>query len=200
MDDCRTPTISAFIEGPGEPGGTLPGGGFAGSFLLFNGSHWVPSSWTVPLAVTGGDAGELLTAVGAVSEFDAPLQHSLLYNNSAQTITATAVWLNQWQFGQSAATTAGAAGFSLALLAGNLRWLHVTNSSPIGTDLITYTVVVNGVDSALAVTLGSGQAGPVMNLTAVVPVAINDTISVRASGATATRTIRSSCYFFLEYT
>ncbi|SRR6266542_2335384 len=198
--DCQIPIISPFIKGPGQPGGTLPGAGFAGSFLQFNGTLWVPSSWVVPLTVTVSDAGELLTAVGASSEFDDPIGPSLLYNNSSQTVSATLIWLNQWQFGQAAAATADAAGFSIVLLAGNLRWLHITNSSPISADLIVYTVVVNGVDTALTATLGSGQAGPVMNLTALVPVVVGDRISVRASGATGTRTIRTSCYFFLEYT
>jgi hypothetical protein len=197
--ECTSPIIPPFILGPGEPGGTLPAGGDPGAFLQFNGVLWVPSSWVLPLAVAAPETGEVLTATGEDSEFMTPVGNSLIYNNSALSVSATDVWLNQWQFGLAARTTSALAGFAVALLAGDLRWLRLFHSSATGADALTYTVVVNGVDTALSASLNSGVAGPVSNLTVSVPVSVGDLISMRCAGATGNRTVRISAYFFLEY-
>ena len=144
--DCATPA-QRIIGLPGAPGGTLPAGGSQWSFLQFNGTLWVPSSWVMPEVVAAPETGEvLLAAGGGVAEFQVPVENSLLYRNTAQTISATGVWLHQWTYAATASTTRTGSGFAVALLAGNLRWMHVFHAgAPVGADDITYTVVVNGV-------------------------------------------------------
>ena len=198
--DCRTPFASASVEPAGFPGGPLPAGGSTGAFLQFNGALWVPSSWIVPLAAGAGEAGEVLVATGAQAEFQTPVGKSLLYSNGSLRITATEVWLNQWQYGQAAQTTIAAAGYNVALLPGNLRWLHAIHTlTPVGADPITYTVFVNGVATALAATLSSGQTGPATNTSDEVAVVAGDLISCKATGATAIRSLQTLVHFFLEY-
>lgn len=196
--DCRPPIIPSTIGGEGEPGGTLPQGTAAGQFLQFNGALWVPSSWLLPELVAAGDAGEVLTSIHGVPEFQAPLTDLLLYRNAATNLTATTPWLAQW-FSASSFTTMALAGHAVALRTGVLRWLRIFHSTATAdNEVLTYTVVVNGIDTALVATLNTNQLGPGSNLTTTVAVNVGDLISMRVDGVGGSRAIRTSADFFLD--
>lgn len=195
--DCRTPFASASIEPAGFPGGPLPAGGAQWSFLQFNGTLWVPS-WVMPETVTAPEAGEVLTSINGVGEFQTPLDDLLLYRNYATTLTNTTPWLAQW-FSANSFTTRGEAGHAIALRTGVLRWLRVFHSTvTANNELLTYTVVVNGVDTALAATLNTNSVGPGSNLTTTVPVTVGDLISMRVDGVGGSRSLRAGADFFLD--
>jgi hypothetical protein len=200
--DCRTPIVSTGVVGaPGAPGGVLPAGGDQWSFLQFNGTLWVPS-WVMPETVTAPEAGEVLIAVGDnEADFQVPIGNSLLYRSASVAIgVAGGTWLQQWTTSTDASVTMNAAGFAVALLSGNLRWLRIFHSTPVASaDIITYTIVVNGVDTLLTVSLATGASGPASNLDVIVPVTQGDLISARADGATGGIALRSGLDFLLEY-
>jgi hypothetical protein len=196
--DCRPPIIASVIGQPGEPGGTLPDGGAPWSFLQFNGTLWIPSSWVLPALVAADDTGEPLTAINSAAEFREPLDDVLLYRNGCTVFTSTTPWIAQW-INPNSFTTIGAAGFAVALRTGLLRWFRVFHSSAVAADeLLTYTIVVNGLDTTLTVSLNVNDVGPASDLTTVVPVNVGDLISMRVAGVTTSRGVRMSGDFFLD--
>lgn len=196
--DCRSPILPAMIGAAGEPGGTLPAGGSQWSFLQFNGLLWIPSSWVLPELVAVGDTGEVLTSINGVGEFQAPLTDLLLYRNAATTLTATTPWLAQWFSANSFATMA-TAGHAVALRTGILRWLRIFHSTATAdNEVLTYTVVVNGIDTALVATLNTNSLGPGSNLTTTVAVNVGDLIGMRVDGVGGSRSLRMSGDFFLD--
>lgn len=195
--DCRTPITPSSVAPAGFPGGPLPAGGDQWSFLQFNGTLWVPS-WVMPEAVTAPEAGEVLTSISGVGEFQVPLDDLLLYRNYATSLTATTPWLAQW-FSAASFATRAEAGHAVALRTGVLRWLRVFHSTATANDeLLTYTVVVGGVDTALVATLNTNQLGPGSNLTTTVPVNVGDLISMRVDGVGGSRSLRAGADFFLD--
>lgn len=198
-DPCATAELGFTPSSPGTPGGTLPDGD-AGDFLQWNGTLWVPSSWTLPLANTNNDLGEVLTVDAAGSSVLQPLfQRTLLLAFGLQQVQTNALWAIPWQFASVPLLTASAAGFIFPMMSGRLRDMHVLHSTPlIGTDNITYTLVVNGNTTALAVTLNMGAAKG-SNLVDVVNAGATDQLSVLTGGQTATRLIRPQIYFTLEF-
>jgi hypothetical protein len=195
--DCRTPVIQSAVGGSGAPGGLLPAGGDQWDFLQFNGTLWVPS-WVMPETVTAPEAGEVLTSINGVGEFQTPLGDLLQYRNSASTLTVANTWLAQW-FSPNAFATMNLAGFAVALRTGVLRWLRVFHSTALLiSEVLTYTVVVNGVDTALSTSLNVNATGPASNLTTTVAVTEGDLISVRVAGAGGSRAVRLSVDFFLD--
>jgi hypothetical protein len=77
--------------------------------------------------------------------------------------------------------------------------MRVQHSTPVvSADDIIYTLVVNGVDTALTVTLNTNGASA-SNLVDVLEVGATDQLGVRADGATALRVIRNMVQFTLEF-
>jgi hypothetical protein len=175
----------------------LPSGTEEGQFLQF-GSIWGPSSWTLPETVDAGETGEVLTTYNGET-FEAPFPNSILYRNGANDVSATNIWLHQWVYASNAGASIGVAGYAAALLTGTLRYLRVFHGTVAFADLLTYTVVVEGVDSSLIVSLSGGVNGPASNLIDTVAVNAGDKISVRCDGATGTRSTRVGVNFLLTY-
>jgi hypothetical protein len=75
--------------------------------------------------------------------------------------------------------------------------MYVTHGSPTGADNIVYTVMINGVASALTVTLNSGAAGPASDLVNTPAVAAGDKLTLRCTGAAANRQCRPRVQFLL---
>jgi hypothetical protein len=196
---CETTEVGVAAGSPGTPGGTLPDGD-TGDFLQWNGVLWVPSAWTLPLTVTENDLGEVLTVDAAGSTVFQPLfQRTLLQAFGLRQLQTNAEWAFPWQFDSAPVGTPSAAGFLFAPMSGRLRDMRVLHSTPLASpDNPTYTLVVNGVDTALTVTLNTGATSG-SNLVDVVNVGATDQISLRTSGVTATRLIRPSIYFTLEF-
>lgn len=200
-DDCGTTKLGFAAGSPGTPGGTLPNGSI-GDFLQWNGTLWVPSDWTLPLTTTNNDLGEVLTVDAVGSTVFQPLfQRTLLLAFGLRQLQiAPNLWAIPWQFDSVPLATASAAGFIFPMMSGRVRNMRVVHSTPIvGADNITYTFVVNGVSTALTVTLNMGVLGPVSNLVDVVNAGATDQLSVLTGGQTATRLIRPQIYFTLEY-
>jgi len=198
-DPCGSTRVG-FAAGGGEPGGTLPDGD-TGDFLQWNGTLWVPSAWTLPLATNQNDLGEVLTVTAAgASQFQPLFQRKSPLMIGARQISATFIWLVAWQFDTAALTTVGAAGFLVPPVSGRLRNMRVLHATPVvSTDNITYTLVMNQVtNTALAVTINTGTA-KASNLVDVVDVGSADLLSIRADGATATRLLRTCVSFDFEY-
>lgn len=85
--------------------------------------------------------------------------------------------------------------------AGTLRRLFVYHRTPPGGAVnITYTVMINGVATALTVTLAANANGPASDLVNTVAVAINDRVSLRAVKAAiiaaSTVDVQTSVEFF----
>jgi hypothetical protein len=196
---CETAEVGFAAGSPGTPGGTLPDGD-AGDFLQWNGTLWVPSSWTLPFTTTENDLGEVLTVTAAgVAEFQPLFQRTLLFSFGLQQVQTNALWAIPWQFSSVPLVTASAAGFIFPLMSGRVRDMRVLHSTPlVGADNITYTFVVNGVNTPLAVTLNMGAASG-SNLVDVVNVGATDQLSLLTGGQTATRLIRPAIYFTLEF-
>lgn len=169
-----------------------------GSFFQFL-NAWRVSRYALPLSVEALEAGEVLTAMdGGSAAFETPVDDVLHYRSAVSTLLVGVPWISQW-FGFGFATE-GAAGYAIALRAGNLKWLRVFHprfDPTLDVDL-TYVVVVNSVDTALAVTLNAGRRGPAQNLTTSVPVVAGDKISFRVDGITQSLGLRSSADYFLE--
>lgn len=197
--DCATPELGFAPGSPGTPGGTLPDAD-AGDFLQWNGTLWVPSAWTLPLENTENDLGEVLTADAAGSAVFQPLfQRTLLLAFGLLQVQTNAFFAIPWQFASVPLATASAAGFIFPPMSGRLRDMRLMHGTPVvSADNITYTLVVNGASTALAVTLNTGAASG-SNLVDVVEVGATDQLSVLTGGQTATRLIRPAIYFTLEF-
>jgi hypothetical protein len=175
--------------------------GDEGDFLQWNGTLWVPSDWTLPLATTENDLGEVLTVDAAGSTVFQPLfQRTLLLAFGARQLAVGSLWLYPWQFDAATALSESAAGFLFPPMSGRLRDMRVWHSTPLVTaDNITYTLVVNGVDTALVVGPMNTNTATGSNLVDVVNVGATDQMSLRATGQTATRIIRTAITFTLEF-
>lgn len=167
------------------------------TFYQFNGTVFVPSTWSMPDSVGAGDAGKVLTTLEAnVSSFETPIDNLLLYRNAATTLDNP--WLAQWA-SANGHSSAGNAGYAVALRTGLLRWMRASHSAVLVADeLLTYVIVVNGADTALTVSLNVNETGPVLNSTDTVAVNAGDLISMRCDGLTATRAVRAGVIFFLD--
>ena len=197
---CDTPALGFTPTSPGTPGGTLPDGD-VGDFLQFNGTLWVPSSWTLPQQVTVNDLGEVLTVTAAGTSAMQPLfQRSMLVAIGARQISATQTWLFSWQFDSTAVLAVSQAGFWTPLISGRLRNMRVRHSTPIvSADNITYTVVLNGTTfSSMVVTLNTNTA-TASNLVDTLDVGASDKVNVQATGATALRALHPVVTFEFLY-
>jgi hypothetical protein len=170
--------------------------GSTGDFAQFRPSLG-SSSWSLPLDVGVGDVGNLLTAEGGTSAFRAPIENALLYRNSTVALVNGSQWLAQWYSNNSFAAI-GDAGYAVALRTGTLRWLRVYHGVVAASELLTYIVVVGGVDTILSVSLNADSLGPVQNINDEVAVNAGDLISMRVSGLSATKTVRMGADFFLQ--
>jgi hypothetical protein len=179
--------------GTTKPSGLVGGTGAFAQFL----PNFAGSSWTLPLDVDVGDIGNLLTAEAGTSAFRAPIENALLYRNSTVQLTSGNQWLAQWYSNTSLAAI-GDAGYAVALRTGTLRWLRVYHGVVAAAELLTYIVVVGGVDTALSVSLNADSLGPVQNINDEVSVNAGDLISMRVSGLTTTKTVRMGADFFLQ--
>ena len=97
-------------------------------------------------------------------------------------ISANGDYLWPW-FDQSGNFGDGSVPIAMPLpRAGTIRNLFVQHNDPVGDgDPVVYTLWLNGVATALAISLASNAAGPVGNVAVDVPVLLGDIISVRAS-------------------
>jgi hypothetical protein len=184
---------------PGSPGTILPGGTVVGQFIQVVGGAWTPSSYPLQITLAGGEVGQVLTVYGDdIATFETPIDKGLFYRIASQNISNTALFLNQWTTGSAAQATIGAAGYANALITGTLKWFRISHSTPVvDVEDITYTVVINGADSSVVLTLNTSSAGPVDDLVSTIAVNAGDLISVRADGATAARSIKPALDFFL---
>lgn len=140
----------------------------------------------------------MLTSINGAGEFQAPLADLILYRNAASSFIVGAPWIAQW-LGTNGLATIGLAGFAVALRTGVLRWLRIFHSTAVVNDeLLTYTVVVNSVDTALTVQLNANELGPGSNLTTTVAVNAGDLISMRVDGIGGSRALKMSGDFFLD--
>lgn len=198
-DPCATTELGFTPTSPGTPGGTLPDGD-TGDFLQFNGTLWVPSAWTLPLTNTNNDLGEVLTVDAAGSSVLQPLfQRTLIVSFGLRQLQTNAVWMIPWLFDTVPVTTTTLAGFIFPMMSGRLRDMRLLHSTPVvSTDNITYTLVVNDVPTSLAVTLNTNTV-QASNLVDVVEVGATDRLNVMTAGMTATRVIRPSVFFTLEF-
>lgn len=194
---CATPELPLSPSSPGTPGGTLPDGS-TGDFLQWNGTLWVPSSWTLPLTVTENNLGEVLTITAAgVAEFQPLFQRTLILAFGARGVTTVGPWLFPWEFD---GVTIATIETLVPPMSGRIRDMRVLHSTPLASaDDITYTLVVNGVNSALAVGPINTSVASASNLVDVVDVGALAQLSVRADGQTAQRLIRPAIFFTLEF-
>jgi hypothetical protein len=198
-EGCATLELD-FAAGSGAPDGVLPDGD-TGDFLQWNGLLWVPSNWTLPLATTNNDLGEVLTVDAAGSTVFQPLfQRTLPLAFGLRQLETSAVWMLPWQFDTVPVITATLAGFIFPIMSGRLRNMRVQHSTPVvSADNITYTLVVNELDAALVVAGVNTNTTSASNLIDVVEVGATDRLSVRVSGMTAQRVIRPCVSFTLEF-
>jgi hypothetical protein len=168
------------------------------TFYQFNGTVFVPSTWTMPDTVAGGETGEVLSSYGPnAATFETPPDNLLLYRNAATTLDNP--WLAQWA-SANGHSSADNAGYAVALRNGSLKWMRGSHSNPdpLVDELLTYVIVVNGIDTALAIAINVNQTGPILNSTDTVAVNAGDLISMRCDGLTATRGVRAGINFFLD--
>jgi hypothetical protein len=172
--------------------------GSTGDFLQWNGTLWVPSSWTLPLTVTENNLGEVLTITAAgVAEFQPLFQRTLILAFGARGVTTVGPWLFPWEFD---GVTIATIETLVPPMSGRIRDMRVLHSTPLASaDDITYTLVVNGVNSALAVGPINTSVASASNLVDVVDVGALAQLSVRADGQTAQRLIRPAIFFTLEF-
>lgn len=130
----------------------IPDGVLANTFVQRSGGLWVPSPWTLP----NGAAvlGEVLAASAAnASALVAPpvLTPSKLFQYAfgAQQVNTTTQAL--FPFFSSAAATINFAAATAATVQfdGVLKELWVNHGTPMGADDIVYTLILNGVPTAL---------------------------------------------------
>jgi hypothetical protein len=195
---CATPELPLSPSSPGTPGGTLPDGD-TGDFLQWNGLLWVPSDWTLPLSVTEDDLGEVLTVTAAdVAEFQPLFQRTLILAFGARGVAPGGLpWLFPWEFD---APTIATIETLVPPMSGRIRDMRVLHSTPLASaDNITYTLVVNGVNTSLAVGPINTSVASASNLVDVVDVGALAQLSVRADGQTALHIIRPAIFFTLEF-
>lgn len=82
--------------------------------------------------------------------------------------------------------------------AGTFFRVVVVHATPVGAADLTYTLAVNGVATALTVTLNSGAAGPA-SASVDVPVVADDRITVTASNPGGIATVRASVNVGVRY-
>jgi hypothetical protein len=180
-------------------GTVLPNGTVEGQFAQVLSGNWNHSTYSLPITLGGGEVGEVLTVYGEdIATFETPIDKGLFYRIASQGISDTQLFLQQWTTGAIAKTTIGAAGYANALITGTLKWFRLYHSTPTVVDEpITYTVIINGTDSAVSLVLSAALAGPVDDLTSTIAVNAGDLISVRADGANASRGVKCALEFFL---
>jgi hypothetical protein len=179
----------------------LPAAGADGTFLQRNGL-WVPSAWTLPQTVAAGDIGKVLEATADnVATFETVTltpTTQFHYAFGTQQVNTGTTGLFPF-FSTSAATVAIASATGVeAEFAGNLKTMYVTHGATAGADTLVYTVMVNGVASALTVSLSSGSNGPASSLVTTVAVLAGDKLTLRVTGATVNRAVRARVQFVLE--
>ena len=184
----------------GTAGPVLPLGA-EGEFGQSDGGMWVPSEWTLPETVTEGELGAVLTASAAgVSTFTSLYQRSMMVSFGARSISATLIWLYPWNFDSAAGNGTTVAGYQIPPMRGRIKNMRVRNTTLIvSTDNIVFTLVKNNTtDLSLTVTLNTNtQSGT--DLTHVEELLATDLLSVKATGATATRASRVSVQFDYEF-
>jgi hypothetical protein len=180
---------------------SLPDAGADGAFLQRNGL-WVPSGWVLPETIALADVGKVLQVtaddVASFETITLTATKQFQYAFGAQQVNTGTQALFPF-FSTSAATTlATSATGAPAEFAGNLKTLYVTHGATAGADTLVYTVMVNGVASALTASLSSGSNGPASNLVTTVAVAAGDKLTLRVTGAAANRAVRARVQFILE--
>jgi len=177
----------------------LPDGTVIGQFIQVLSGAWNHSTYSLPITIDGGETGQVLTVYGeVVASFETPIDKGLFYRLASQGISSTELFLQQWTHGAIAKTTIGAAGYANTLRTGTLKWFRVYHSTPTVVDEpITYTIIINGTDSAVSLVLSAALQGPVDDLTSTISVTAGDLISVRADGASASRGVKCAVEFFL---
>lgn len=145
------------------------------------------------LAVAAGDIG-MDVATGRPSVFvggvATPLATStdsafaVAFGNSSISAGADTRFLDTW-YNQATAPTVATSNF-VSPRAGTLRNLFVRHNVALGNgNSVVYTVMINGVASAVTVTLPTGAAGQVSDLVNTVAVAQGDLVALRAVKALA---------------
>lgn len=197
---CRT-SLSSGLQAamPGQPGGTLPPGTLSNTFLQWNGVLWVASTW--PLPESADAVGEVLTVIGASSSgFAAPpvLGGQRLFHYAFGNIgmNTTNHFLAPWGTPNIAASPSQDG--SIVQFSGTMHTMYVTHGTPAFADNATYQVFINGVLSALTVTLNTGLTGPASNLVTNIAVVAGSKISVRCTGLTGQRIIAPRVQMLLE--
>jgi hypothetical protein len=186
------------MTGTGEPGGFPPPGTAEDQFIQFNGTLWVPSAWILPDTVSAGDLGEVLTVAAAgVAEFQPLFQRTINLQWGARVIGNGLPYLYPWVF--DGTTTAAEFVNFYAPMSGRIKNMRVVHAVPIvSADDITYTFALDTIDTALAVTLNTNTAAG-SNLVDVIDVNAIQAMSVKATGQTANRTLRTTISFDFEF-
>jgi len=186
------------VTGSGVPGGFFPAGTIDDQFLQFNGTLWVPSAWTLPDTVPAGDLGEVLTVTAAgITAFKPLFQRTINFQWGARVVGNNLPYLYPWIF--DGTTTAAAFVNLYPPMSGRIRDMRVVHAVPIvSTDNITYTLALDTVNTALAVTQNTNTVLG-SNLVDVIDVSAIQAMSVKATGQTANRTLRVTVSFTFEF-
>jgi hypothetical protein len=148
---------------------------------------WVPSTWTLPQASPGaGDVGKVLTvSATGVTTFEESVSQALATFSAIGILNGTSFL---FPFGtDSSNTVAAATAFSFPMpFDGTIERIRALHNIPTGATDITYTIQVNGVDTAVTVTLNSGAVSGANVINTVAVLAGNNIRlkAVQASGGT----------------
>lgn len=108
----------------------------------------------------------------------------MAFGDNSVTATTTTRYLNPWYEDATAETNGVTNARIIAWRAGTLRDLFVKHGNPNGNNnAIVYTVRVNGIATALTVSLGSNTAGPASDLANSVAVVQGDEIDIEVTKA-----------------
>jgi hypothetical protein len=168
-----------------------------GEFLQSSGGLWIPSAWTLPTATTGDDLGKVLTATAEnVSEWQPLYQRKALLCFGARQFTAAGIYLFPWAFDSAAPAQEQK---EILPMAGRISTLRIIQSTPVvSADNLEYRLFVNGLSTALTVTLNTNTASG-SNLVDIVTVEANDFLTFSAINATATRAVRPVALMMFEF-
>lgn len=166
----------------GGGGAALPAGSAQGQILYWNEAL---GDWAISAAPADGQLFRYNSGTGAVEPVTPWGQYVHVYSCSA--ILNGTSFVPSRDGNGNAVTTDSAGGY---IAAGGERIVRAVlrHNSPVAADPLVYTMIVNGVDTAVVLNLSSGAPGPVAASTNIT-LAANDLVTWRVDGATAGRVI-----------